>query len=79
MAIVVFSNQLLKNPEIWEMLEDYAEIQDIVKQDTIGTVMRIQNEQLPKEDYLVDLTVYRFLDIRPFVISFKVLSMYTHD
>lgn len=76
MAILIISNHLLKDPEIWNMVSDFCKTMEIVKVDNVGTVMRITNDELPQQDYLVDLVCQQIAGIRPFITSFNVYQMY---
>lgn len=76
MAILIISNHFLKDPEIWNMISDYCTSMEILKSDNIGTVMRVNNDELPTQDYLVDLVCHQIAGVTPFISSFNVYQLY---
>ena len=76
MAILICSNESLRDPEIWDMISDFSDSMEVVKHISNGTVMRIKNNEVPEDDYLMDLEAIRITGIRPFIVSFNVYQLY---
>lgn len=72
MAILIISNDYLKDPDVWDMLENYLDFMQILNQTAEDTTMRVLNEEVPMEDTPIDLIAYSFHEVRPFIIGFKI-------
>lgn len=76
MALIQVSNELMKDAEMFNLiLESFDTFEEIERCDSAWVpyrTLRVQHEEVPKEDVLIDPCFYAgFEGVRPFVIQWS--------
>jgi hypothetical protein len=75
MAITRCSNYMLKEPVIWDAIERFSDTMEVVACDHDITTLRINNDEVPKEDVEIEIWLTtEFPGVQPMIISVKILS-----
>ncbi len=70
MALIHVSYELIDNEEMFNLLCDsFDEIKE-VRDDPYYKILRVQHEEIPKEDVVICPEFYRFEGVKPFIIGF---------
>lgn len=72
MALLILSEELAKQEELFEALVDsFDSIQEVSRDRLYGTItLRVQCGEVPQEDKVICPLMYQFEGVRPFIIEY---------
>ncbi len=75
MAVILVSNELMKDEEIFETVlnsfDSFEDISNFEDRHYNRTRLRVLNDEVPKDDIILDPLLYRFDNIKPIIISYQ--------
>lgn len=74
MALIQISYALLDDPELFDIICDsFDSVKEVRDEPMYGRkIIRVLNDEVPKEDIVICPELYCFVGIRPFIISYDV-------